>query len=118
MHQSLSVKVLHLWANKIFDHWLFIEQHPDARLVEMTWYGYNYVTAIEAKFQIPGEDDFSTIIHQGSMHDQAKKNEMYQETIILEENEQIETVNWWWSAKNQRIRSLTFGTFFINSTQI
>jgi len=107
---SLGVKESFLVANKIYDHWAFLEQNPNARLVSITCFGYNYVTAIETKFEVPGQIELSTFLYEGSMHEKAKKNEMIEATLLLDENEQIETLNWWWSAKNQRIRSLTLGT--------
>ena len=80
-------------SRKYFDHWSFLEQNPDARLIEITCFGYNYVTAIETKFEVPGEEEIFTFLHQGTMHDRAKKNEMHQQTLSLDQNELIETVN-------------------------
>lgn len=78
---------------KYFDHWAFLEQNPDARLVEVTCFGYNYITAIETKFEVPGESEPFTFLQQGSMHDNSKKNEMNEHKLVLDQNEQIETVN-------------------------
>ncbi|CAI2373579.1 unnamed protein product [Moneuplotes crassus] len=99
---------------KIYDHWIFLQQHPYARLVSITCFGYNYITAIETKFEVPGQTELATFLYQGTMHEQAKKNELIKETMILEENEQIESVNCCCSAKNQRIRSITLGTNYEN----
>ena len=91
---SIIVSESHLQSGrKVFDHWQFLENNPYARLVEVTCYGYNYITAIETKFQVPGEDDLVTILHQGTMHDQSRKNEMKEQRLALEYSEQIETVN-------------------------
>lgn len=80
-------------GRKVYDHWSFLENNPYARLVELTCYGYNYITAIETKFQIPGEEELVTFLHQGVMHDHSKKNEMHEKKIVLEPTEQIETIN-------------------------
>mmetsp|Transcript_3021 Transcript_3021/g.2769 ORF Transcript_3021/g.2769 Transcript_3021/m.2769 type:complete len:107 (-) Transcript_3021:439-759(-) len=90
---SLGVKESFLVANKIYDHWAFLEQNPNARLVSITCFGYNYVTAIETKFEVPGQIELSTFLYEGSMHEKAKKNEMIEATLLLDENEQIETLN-------------------------
>lgn len=93
MHQLLEAKVLSQLTNKIYDHWIFLQQNPYARLVSITCFGYNYITAIETKFEVPGQTELATFLYQGTMHEQAKKNELIKETLVLEENEQIETVN-------------------------
>lgn len=80
-------------GEKLFDHWPFLDQNPNARLVSVTCYGYNYITAIETKFEIPGQENPITSLHYGTQHENAKKNEMHIETVALDAQEQIETVN-------------------------
>lgn len=58
---------------RIFDHQSFLEQEPRARLISITIYGYNYITAIETKFFVPGKDEPAVFLHSGSAHDAAKK---------------------------------------------
>ena len=77
----------------MFDHRPFLENNPRAKLVNVTVFGFNYITAIQTKFQIPGEDQPVTFLHYGTMHEHPRRNEMHKETISLEANENIETIN-------------------------
>lgn len=99
-------------GEKVFDHWPFLDQNPRAKLVSITCYGYNYITAVETRFEVPGDENHIVFLHYGTMHEHTKKNEMHQEKLILEPNEYIETVNCWCNAENHRIRSLTLGRLF------
>mmetsp|Transcript_20849 Transcript_20849/g.18469 ORF Transcript_20849/g.18469 Transcript_20849/m.18469 type:complete len:113 (-) Transcript_20849:306-644(-) len=80
-------------GRKLYDNWQFLERHPLARLIEVTVHGYNYITAIETKFEVPGEDEIFTFLHQGGMHEMGKKLETKEHKLCLDTNEQIETVN-------------------------
>jgi len=101
-------------GEKVFDHRIFLEKNPKARLVSVTVYGFNYITAIQTKFIVPGEEEPIITLHCGSQHEQAKRNEMHQETLNLESNEHIETVTCTIEIAPgyNRIRSLIFGTTF------
>lgn len=80
-------------GEKVFDHRQFLEFNPRAKLINVTVYGFNYITAIETKFQIPDEDEPVTFMHYGTMHENSRRNEMHKETLTLEANENIETIN-------------------------
>jgi hypothetical protein len=80
-------------GEKVFDNWPFLDQNPNAKLISITCYGFNYITAIETKFRVPGEENLVEFLHYGTKHEQTKKNEMHQEVLLLEPNEHIETVN-------------------------
>lgn len=102
----------HPSSDKIFDHRSFLEQNPKARLSSVTVFGFNYITAIQCKFIVPDEDGPIITLHFGSKHEAARRNEMHNETISLENNEHIETVNCCCSVENHRIRSLSLGTTY------
>ena len=99
-------------GEKIFDHRVFLEKEPRARLISITVYGYKYITAIQTKYLIPDEDEPRVSLHFGTAHDKAKKNEMHKETLEIENNENIELIHWCWWSENHRIRGITLVTSF------
>ena len=80
-------------GEKIFDHRVFLEKEPRAKLISISFYGYKYITAIQTKYIVPDEDEPRVSLHFGTAHDKAKKNEMYKETLELESNETIELIH-------------------------
>jgi hypothetical protein len=80
-------------GEKVFDHRTFLESNPRAKLINVTVFGFNYITAIQTKFTVPGEDEPVVFLHHGSKHENSRRNEMHKDTIILEANENIETIN-------------------------
>lgn len=79
-------------GEKVFDHRLFLEKEPRARLISITVYGYKYITAIQTKYLVPDEDEPRVSLHFGTAHDKAKKNEMHKETLEIDSNETIELI--------------------------
>lgn len=108
---SMTLSDLHSTSNeKVYDHQHFLELEPQARLISVSVYGYNYITAIETKYAVPGREDWYVFLHSGTAHDHAKKNEMHCETINILNYEYIVGVNCCVSAENHRIRSISFTT--------
>lgn len=99
-------------GEKVYDHRPFLERNPHAKLVSITIFGYNYITAIETKFLVPGDEQQYTFLHSGSMHENSRRNEIHKENIVLEPTEYIETISCCCSVENHRIRSLMLGTTY------
>ena len=99
-------------GEKVFDHRLFLEKEPRARLISITVYGYKYITAIQTKYLVPDEDEPRVSLHFGTAHDKAKKNEMHKETLEIDSNETIELIYCSCWSENHRIRGITLVTSF------
>ena len=67
----------------MFDQKQFLEQEPKAKLISVTVYGYNYITAIQTKFVVPDKQDPYIFLHYGTAHEHPKKNEMRHETLDI-----------------------------------
>lgn len=80
-------------GEKVFDHRAFLEANPRAKLINVTVFGFNYITAIQTKFTVPGEDDPVIFLHYGSKHENSRQNEMHTEVLHLDPSENIETIN-------------------------
>ena len=123
LESNMSLSVSEFWVNtgeRVFDQKQFLEQEPKAKLISVTVYGYNYITAIQTKFVVPDKQDPYIFLHYGTAHEHPKKNEMRHETLDINNPggvntpEYIEVISCWWSPENHRIRSLTLWTNYEN----
>ena len=60
-------------GERVFDHKAFLEQEPKAKLISVTVYGFNYITAIQTKFIVPDKEDPYVFLHYGTAHERPKK---------------------------------------------
>lgn len=78
---------------RVFDHQHFLELEPKAQLISVSVFGFNYITAIETKYIIPGKEDSFVFLHSGTAHDHARKSEMHCETLNILNFEYIIGIN-------------------------